>query len=67
MVGVGASENRSERNVNQAHASVNLTEADAQVDGTVTVKRAEDVSSLVPLQLTELTGRLVGAGKFCTS
>lgn len=45
-------ENRSERNVNQAHASVNLTEAGAQANGTIRVKRAEDVSSLVPLPFT---------------
>jgi hypothetical protein len=53
-------ENRSERNVNQAHGGVNLAEADARVDSTSRVNGNDAAPSLVTFPFTVLTDQLDG-------
>jgi hypothetical protein len=51
-------EEPSERNVNRTRKSVNLTEADAQVDGTISVNNTDASPSLVTLPIAALTDQL---------
>ena len=51
-------EEPSERNVNRTRRSVNLTEADAQVDGTISVNNTDASPSLVTLPIASLTDQL---------